>query len=78
VYDLTLQSKNKGKDQTLNFFVSTDTVGHPYLRDVAHEQTLIAIIRRAKPASNLVFIEFDFFILTAKRTFYFIKIGQIF
>jgi len=44
----------------LNFFVSTDTVGHPYLRDVAHEQTVIAIIRRAKPASNLVFIEFDF------------------
>ena len=47
-------------DYTLNFFVSTDTVGQPYLRDVAHEQTLIAMMIRAKPASNLVFIEFDF------------------
>jgi len=35
----------------LYFFVSTDTVGQPYLREVAHEQTLIAMIRSAKPAS---------------------------
>jgi len=41
----------------LNFFVSTDTVGQPYLRDVAHEQTLIAMISSAKPASNLFFIK---------------------
>lgn len=44
-------------DYTLNFFVSTETCGQPYLRDVAHEQTLIATIRRAKPASNLFFIK---------------------
>ena len=56
-YDYSLRSKNRGKDYTLNFFVSTDTVGQPYLRDVAHEQTLIAIRRSAKPASNLFFIK---------------------
>lgn len=43
-------------DQTLYFFVSTDTWGQPNLRDVAHEQTLIAIMIKANPASNLVFI----------------------
>lgn len=43
--------------QVLEFFAATDTVGHPYLRDVAHEQTLIAMIRSAKPASNLFFIK---------------------
>jgi len=46
----------------LNFFVSTDTVGQPYLRDVAHEQTVIAMIRSAKPASSLVFILNGFFV----------------
>ena len=51
------KAKIGGNDYTLYFFVSTDTVGHPYLRDVAHEQTLIAIIRSAKPASTLFFIK---------------------
>jgi len=51
------EAKIGGNDYTLNFFVSTDTVGQPYLRDVAHEQTLIAMIRSAKPASNLFFIK---------------------
>jgi len=41
----------------LEFFTVTDTVGQPYLLDVAHEQTLIAIISRAKPASSLFFIK---------------------
>ena len=50
------EAKIGGNDYTLNFFVSTDTVGQPYLRDVAHEQTLIATMRSAKPASNLFFI----------------------
>jgi hypothetical protein len=66
------------KDYTLNFFVSTDTVGQPYLRDVAHEQTLIAIIMRAKPASSLFFIVERIFTLTVKRTVYFVKISQFF
>jgi len=51
------EAKIGGNDYTLSFFVSTDTVGHPYLRDVAQEQTLIAIIRSAKPASTLFFIK---------------------
>ena len=51
------KAKIGGNDYTLYFFVSTDTVGHPYLRDVAHEQTLIAIITSAKPTSNLFFIK---------------------
>lgn len=47
----------------LNFFaVSIETVGQPYLRDVAHEQTVIAMIKSAKPASNLVFILNGFFV----------------
>jgi len=72
------EAKIGGNDYTLNFFVSTDTVGQPYLRDVAHEQTLIAIIRRANPASSLFFIVNRIFTLTAKRTIYFIKISQNF
>jgi hypothetical protein len=40
----------------LNFFVSTETVGQPYLREVAHEQTVIARISKANPANNLFFI----------------------
>jgi len=40
----------------LEFFAATDTVGQPYLLDVAHEQTLIAITISANPANNLVFI----------------------
>lgn len=71
-------AKIGGNDYTLNFFVSTDTVGQPYLRDVAHEQTLIAIIRRANPASSLFFIVKRIFTLTAKRTIYFVKISQFF
>ena len=60
VNDLSLQSKNRGNGQALNFFVSTETVGQPYLRDVAHEQTVIAMISNAKPASSLFFIFYGF------------------
>ena len=41
----------------MEFFAATDTVGQPNLLDVAHEQTLIAMISRAKPASSLFFIK---------------------
>lgn len=51
------RTKIRVSDQTLLFFVATDTWGQPYLREVAHEQTVIAIKISAKPASNLVFIE---------------------
>jgi hypothetical protein len=73
-----LQSKNRVNDQTLNFFVSTETVGQPNLREVAHEQTLIAITIRANPASNLFFIVKRIFSLTAKRLNYFTNIGLFF
>ena len=72
------EAKIGGNDYTLNFFVSSDTVGQPYLRDVAHEQTLIAIIMRANPASSLFFIVEWIFRLTSKRHYYFIKISQFF
>ena len=50
------KAKIGGNDQTFDTFVGTDTVGQPNLFDVAHEQTLIAMMIRANPASNLVFI----------------------
>ena len=46
----------------LNVFFSTDTVGQPYLREVAHEQTVIAMIRSAKPVISRVFILNGFFV----------------
>jgi len=58
----------------LIFFDTTETVGHPYFLEVAHEQTVIVKSRIAKPASNLFFIIKRIFRLTVKRGYYFIKI----
>lgn len=40
----------------LNFFESTDTVGQPYLREVAHELMTTIISKSVKPAKILFFI----------------------